>query len=193
MKGRNSRGNLAPSPEQFEIAIPLRREERFDGWLVASLSWLKVREQAQALLAHDSAPKQADLLILNLEGKVLLSSHDQGLLYIPLHLRQITPKAQRWPDGQQYITAVHTENGMDGVDKPKLLILVRQPLTIALQEFTRLQDQLVLSAILAFCALSFIAILLARKIAAPLRAIRRALEPPVASCRKTAATPKPSC
>ena len=35
-----------------------------------------------------------------------------------------------------------------------------------------------LSAILAFCALSFIAILLARKIAAPLRAIRRALEPP---------------
>ena len=67
---------------------------------------------------------------------------------------------------------------MDGVDKPKLLILVRQPLTIALQEFTRLQDQLVLSAILAFCALSFIAILLARKIAAPLRAIRRALETP---------------
>ena len=67
---------------------------------------------------------------------------------------------------------------MDGVDKPKLLILVRQPLTIALQEFTRLQDQLVLSAVLAFCALALIAILLARKIAAPLRAIRRALETP---------------
>ena len=94
VKGRNSRGNLAPSPEQFEIAIPLWREERFDGWLVASLSWFKVKEQALALLAHGSAPKQADLLILNLEGKVLLSSHDQGLLYIPQHLRQITPKAQ---------------------------------------------------------------------------------------------------
>ena len=175
---RNARGKLAPPPEQYEIAIPLQREGQFEGWLVASLSWLKVKEQAQALLAHESAPKLADLLILDPEGKVLLSSHDQGLLYIPLHLRQITPKAQLWPDGQQYITAVHTENGMDGVDKPKLLILVRQPLTIALQEFTRLQDQLVLSAVLAFCALALIAILLARKIAAPLRAIRRALETP---------------
>lgn len=175
---RNARSKLAPPPEQFEIAIPLRRDGQFDGWLVASLSWLKVKEQALALLAHDSAPKQADLLILNPEGKVLLSSHDQGLLYIPLHLRQATPGAQRWPDDQQYITAVRTEHGMDGIDKPKLQILVRQPLAIALQEFSRLQDQLVLSAILAFCALSLIAILLARKIAAPLRAIRRALETP---------------
>ena len=124
---------------------------------------------------------------------MLLSSHDQGLLYIPLHLRQITPKAQRWPDGQQYITAVHTENGMDGVDKPKLLILVRQPLTIALQEFTRLQDQLVLSAILAFCALSLIAILLARKIAAHCERYAGRWKPPVANCHEAAATPKPSC
>lgn len=170
------------SPLQYEIAIPLQQSELPGGWLVASLSWSHIQEQAQTQLNHKSVLDKADLLLLDQNGKVLLSSRDPQLQQVPASLRQPDEheqsKPQRWPDGQSYITAIRNTSGLNGVQQPQWQVVVRQPLTIAMQDFSRLQDQLALSALIAFCALSIAAVWLARKIASPLRAIRRALETP---------------
>lgn len=170
------------SPLQYEIAIPLQRSGAPDGWLVASLSWHHTEKQVQTLLNHKSALDKADLLILDQAGKILLSSRKLPLLQLPASLlaqdgdHPSTPR--RWPDGQLYITTVRNTAPLEGVQQPLWQIVVRRPVAIALQDFSRLQDQLALSALIAFCALSIAAVWLARKIASPLRAIRRALETP---------------
>ena len=172
---------LDTSPLQYEIAIPFQQGQ-LDGWLVASLSWSHIEEQIQTQLHHKSVLDKADLLLLDQNGKVLLSSRDPQLQQVPASLRQLDEheqsKPQRWPDGQSYITAIRNTSGLDGVQQPQWQVVVRQPLTIAMQDFSRLQDQLALSALIAFGALSIAAVWLARKIASPLRAIRRALETP---------------
>ena len=170
------------SPLQYEIAIPFQQQGQLDGWLVASLSWSKVEELTKTQLAHKDVLNKADLLILDQDGKVLLSSRDPKLQQVPASLRQQDEyehsKPKRWPDGQSYITAIRNTAPLDGVQQPQWQIVVRQPLAIAMQDFSRLQDQLALSALIAFGALSIAAVWLARKIASPLRAIRRALETP---------------
>ncbi len=82
---------------------------------------------------------------------------------------------------------------MDGVDKPKLLILVRQPLVIALKEFTRLQDQLVRRQYWPSVPCRSSPSCWPARLPPHCERYAGRWKPPVANCHEAAATPKPSC
>lgn len=171
------------SATQYEIAIPLNTQRGLlEGWLIASLPGQGIEQMARQLLAEESAPEQADLLMFNSDGTVIFSSHDPNIHTISKPLRQDLTQQHmgkfQWPDRQWYFTAIHSLPLHDDIQSPDWQFLVRQPVSVAMQDFSKLQDQITLSAILAFCVLSLLAFVMSRRMSAPLVAIRQALEDP---------------
>lgn len=168
---------------QYEIAVPLNnRQGLLDSWLIASLPAEGIEKMARNLLDEKSAPAQADLMMFKDDGSVFFSSHDPSIRQVPdaiLRALQSGHAAKlQWPDRQWYFTSRQQLSRHDKVQSPGWQILVRQPASVAMGDFTKLQDQITLSAILAFCALSLLTFLMSRRLCAPLVALRQALENP---------------
>ncbi len=168
---------------QYEIAVPLNdRQGLLDGWLIASLPAVGIEQMARHLLHEKSAPEQADLMMFKDDGSVFFSSHDTSIRKIPdailLALQSGDAVKLQWPDRQWYFTSLQRLSQHDKIQSPDWQILVRQPASVAMGDFTKLQDQITLSAILAFCALSLLTFFMSRRLCAPLVALRQALENP---------------
>jgi hypothetical protein len=137
---------------------------------------------ARNLLDEKSAPAQADLMMFKDDGSVFFSSHDPSIRQVPdaiLRALQSGHAAKlQWPDRQWYFTSRQQLSQHDKIQSPDWQILVRQPASVAMGDFSKLQDQITLSAILAFCALSLLTFLMSRRLCAPLVALRQALENP---------------
>lgn len=168
---------------QYEIAVPLNdRQGLLDGWLIASLPAVGIEQMARHLLHEKSAPEQADLMMFKDDGSVFFSSHDTSIRKVPdailLALQSGDAVKLQWPDRQWYFTSLQRLSQHDKIQSPDWQILVRQPASVAMGDFTKLQDQITLSAILAFCALSLLTFFMSRRLCAPLVALRQALENP---------------
>ena len=168
---------------QYELAVPLKDHQgRLEGWLIASLPGRGIEQMARHLLAENSAPAQADLLMFKSDGTVFFSSHDPSIRKIPeqilLDLKNGQTRKLQWPDRQWYFTSLQPLPQHDTIQSPDWQILVRQPASVAMRDFSKLQDQITLSAILAFCVLSLLAFVMSRRLSAPLVAIWQALEDP---------------
>jgi diguanylate cyclase len=168
---------------QYEIAVPLAdRRGLLEGWLIASLPWQNIELLARQLLGEQSAPAQADLLMFKSDGLVFFSSQDPTIRKIPDAMRLLSPDdsatRQQWPDHQWYFTAIQKLAQQGEIQRPDWNILVRQPVSVAMRDFSHLQDQITLSAILAFCALSLLTLVMSHRLTAPLKALRQALENP---------------
>lgn len=168
---------------QFELAVPLKDHQGLlEGWLIASLPGRGIEQMAHHLLAEKSAPEQADLMMFKSDGTVFFSSHDPSIRKIPepilLNLKNGQTRKLQWPDRQWYFTSLQSLPQHDKIQSPDWQILVRQPASVAMRDFSKLQDQITLSAILAFCALSLLTFFMSRRLCAPLVALRQALENP---------------
>lgn len=179
--------NASPSHLQltmhYEIAVPLNNHQGLlDGWLIASLPATRIEQMARRLLQDKSAPTQADLMMFRNDGAVFFSSHDASIRKIPdairLDLQAGKTVKLQWPDRQWYFTSVQQLPRHAQIQYPDWYILVRQPVSVAMHDFSNLQDRITLSAILAFCALSLLTYFMSRRLCAPLVALRQALENP---------------
>ncbi|MFZ5584378.1 MAG: response regulator [Thermodesulfobacteriota bacterium] len=156
------------------------------GVLAAHLSWQWAREVGASLLRPDTQRGQATVLVLGQSGAVLLGP-GAGVETWPAEL-MARLRAASAPQASRHFISHADGEGRDFLlgaaacqghaDYPGLgwLVVVRQPLELALAPVRRLQEQIVAWAVLLLALLTWGGWFLAGRISLPLRRLARAAD-----------------
>ncbi|MFP7722406.1 sensor domain-containing diguanylate cyclase [Lysobacter sp. A3-1-A15] len=165
----------------IDTAAPVRSEEgELLGVVGAHLSWRWAERQRDLLLGPAADRSAVDIFVLDAQGRVLMGPAGQvGRTLATDSARAVAQRpnghvAETWDDGVQYLTG-YARTGRDP-DAPTLgwHVLVRETRTSAMAELRDLRHTL--TAVVGVLALLSVAgaLLLARKIGAPLHALAEA-------------------
>ncbi len=178
---------LLPEPSDgqplrlVDVAVPVRGHDgALLGVVGAHLSWRWAERQRDRLLGAEADRGRYDLWVLDAQGRVLMGPGDEiGRVLETASARAVAVRhsghlAEVWGDGLDYLTG-YARTGLDP-EAPTVgwRVLVREPRAVAMAEVRGLRRTL--TAVVAVLALLSIAaaLLLARKISAPLHALAEA-------------------
>jgi len=186
----NEPARLASDTSRQELRLYLPTPELAGGGgLMAgidleSLSWL-----ASGLLSHSSAPSQAELFLIDPQGRIVVSSRMSREQQLPAALvdrllagrNRLVPLVWERHQAPWFVDIVPLRAQVP-LQLPDWHIVIRQPASVALSSLTRLRDDIILVSILAMGLLIWLAILLSRRLSAPLGELAKALEQPQTPC-----------
>lgn len=168
-----------PEPWRFvDISLPVFNDQQtLIGVLGAHLSWDWVEEVSLSVLSPVLAEDPVDALILDKSYDVLLGSNDLKGQNLQLLIRGLPseshagPAITRWPDQEDYLTAVVTSERFSQLKSLGWTILVRQPRSQALASSIALQQKVILWSFLLGALFLWLVWLLSGWITLPLRRI----------------------
>ncbi|CAM4003975.1 diguanylate cyclase domain-containing protein [Saccharibacillus endophyticus] len=154
------------------------------GVLAAHLSWEWAKEVERTLLGpqidHD---KDFELFIVSKQDNTVLLGPD-GWAGRPVNLGSVGSAQgglnswvlERWPDGKNYLTGYASGDGY--LDYPGLgwTVLVRQPESVAFAPVNKIQQDIIIAAVLASVLFAGIGLLTAEFISRPIRKLTRAAD-----------------
>ena len=169
-----------PEPWRFvDFAWPLRDAQgRLLGVFGAHLSWAWARQIKAELIDAAREEHQAEALVLGQDGTVLLGPPGlegrrfEGPALPPV----LAGQAQRYREGgAEYFAVALPTRGRGAYPGLGWTVLLRKPVEVALADYHRLRRQIMLTALLLVALALPLAWWLARRLAAPLRALTRAI------------------
>lgn len=154
------------------------------GVLAAHLSWEWAKEVERTLLQPQiDHNKDFELFIVSKQDNTVLLGPD-GWAGRPINLSSVGSAQsglnswvlERWPDGNNYLTGYASGDGY--LDYPGLgwTVLVRQPESVAFAPVSQIQQDIVLTALLASILFAGIGLLTAEFISRPIRKLTRAAD-----------------
>ncbi|MGZ5000051.1 MAG: bifunctional diguanylate cyclase/phosphodiesterase, partial [Methylomonas sp.] len=164
---------LLPKPEHdflplrlLDISAPINDDNgQFLGVLCGHLSWDWAFQVRNSLLEPLKAEHQLEVVIVNADGAILLSTPELNQLTQKLDLPSLQLARQQkqgytvevWPDGQRYLTGYHASTGF--ADYPGLgwTMLVRQNIEQAYLPVLQLR-QVTFASVTGFC-IAFVGLL----------------------------------
>ncbi|MDB5776016.1 MAG: sensor diguanylate cyclase [Herbaspirillum sp.] len=166
-----------------DVALPIFDEQGvYRGVLGAHLSWNSARSIATALLQASENHDHTDILVVRDDNVVLFGPdrlEEQKIGSASLSLAR-SGKAgalvEKWEDDTPYITAYVRTGLRVGGGGLNWSILARQPQRLAMADFRRLEEQLLIAGGLIALLLALGSMLIARRLAAPLDALTTAIE-----------------
>ncbi|WP_076593443.1 diguanylate cyclase domain-containing protein [Herminiimonas arsenitoxidans] len=158
-----------------DVALPITHSNgMYRGVLGIHLSWDWARSIANELLVPTDRQYMVEVIVVRNDGMVILGP--DYLEESTINTRSVALSrtgrtgaiAEKWPDGQRYLTGYSQTGGRAAYSSLKWSVLIRQPEEIALAAFRDLQKQILLVGGLVGLLLALVAVGLARGLAKPL-------------------------
>ncbi|MNR78099.1 Diguanylate cyclase DosC [compost metagenome] len=165
-----------------DVALPITRSDgSYRGVLGVHLSWNWARNIANSLLVPADRQYLVEVLVVREDGLVILGPEYLEESTISTHSLDFARTgrtgaiAEKWPDGQRYLTGYSQTGVGSGDGMLKWAILIRQPEEVALATFRDLQRQILWVGGIIAVLLVWIAVALARQLAKPLDELSAAI------------------
>ncbi|GAA4492968.1 diguanylate cyclase domain-containing protein [Pseudaeromonas paramecii] len=145
-----------------------------------ALSWV-----ASGLLSHGAVPSHTELFLIDGQGKIVVSSRISRETHLPAGLIVELLAAHNpsepivWDrQHEPWFTEILPMPAHGVLQMPDWYIVVRRPASVALGELTKLRDDIVLVSLLAMGLLIWLAVILSRRLSAPLSTLAAAIDDP---------------
>lgn len=169
-------------PDFLDMAVPLiDYQGRHVGLIVGLLHWDWLTIQHQSLGHPLDRRNGLDTLVLGRDGRVASGPADligqtvdwPGVMAMR---RGGAPGVVRWPDGQDYLTALAADPVRAGEPSAELSVVARQNLAQAFGELRSLHQRLLWAGVLATLIFVTLSVLLADRVARPIALLSAAAQ-----------------
>lgn len=163
--------------------------------LCVQMSWNWARRLLQTILPPEAGQQNIEIFVLRADGTVILGpqgSEETVIRSTSLTLAQNGSSGsvrESWGDGKTYLTAYALTSNSDDTGNLGWTVLVRQPEAIALAGATALQRPVLLLGTVLAVLTGLAAMLLARRLLAPLNSLSSAIENRLAAQDSSAPLP----
>lgn len=159
-----------------DFAIPLMDNNgQPRGVFGAHLSWSWARQIKAELIDATMASHQADALILSLDGAVILGPANMEGKKLPMLDASSAALRRQTYDGTDYFAVAVPTQGYGPYPGLGWTVMVRQPVSIALEDYYRLRRQIFYTALILMALAVPLCWWQARRLARPLNQLSRAI------------------
>lgn len=152
-----------------DFAVPLLDNRgQLQGVFGVHLSWSWARQIKSELIDATMSSHQADALVLGKDGAVILGPSDLEGKAVPIAAEDGVGLRHHVVDGLEYFAVSVPSQGYGPYPGLGWTVLVRQPVTVALEDYYQLRRQIVLSAVLLLALAVPLSWWLARRMSRPL-------------------------
>ncbi len=167
-----------PEPARFvDLAAPVRGGDgTLLGVVAAHLSWDWASEVERSVLDGVAPDRRVDAMILSADGTVILGPKPLVGQRVDSAPEPSRPAVRLWPDGVAYLTSSAATRGYRDYPGLGWQVVLREPVTHAMAPVQALRNRVIAWGVVASLLAVLVGYLLAGWIAAPLRAMARAVE-----------------
>ena len=160
-----------------DFAVPVIDEEgRLRGVLGSHVLWSWVTETVRPAVSSQAAQRGVEVLIVNRAGSVLYPVQQVGNFQLPMNTQGATRyETVRWGDGRDYQTSRVEVKAIGDTDLG-WRIVVRQPVSAAMEPIWALRTQLLLLGLLAAAVFALLAYRFATRISRPIEQLADAVQ-----------------
>ena len=160
----------------IDFAAPILDERgRVRGVLGAHAHWNWVTDTVESVVTQSAAQRQVEVLIADVQGKILYPYRHVGLLALPQRERPHAPYEEvRWSDGRTYLTSMAEVTAQTSTPLGWRIVL-RQPLQAAVEPMLILHQQLLGFGLIAAAIFALIAYRLATRVSQPIEQLAQAM------------------